>query len=45
MKTKLNHAHAMKAYGGSVGTASLILNLGTRWDERSASGFGRFTPR
>ena len=30
---------------GSGGTASLILNLGTRWGERSASGFGRFTPR
>jgi hypothetical protein len=30
---------------GSGGAASLILNLGTRWGERSTSGFGRFIPR
>jgi len=28
---------------GSGGTGSLIHNLGSRWGERSASGFGRFT--
>jgi len=30
---------------GSGGTASPILNLDTRWSERSASAFGHFTPR
>jgi hypothetical protein len=41
----LTEHHAMKAYWGSGGVASRILDLGTDGSEWSASLPGRFTPR
>jgi hypothetical protein len=37
--------HAMKAYWGSGGTARNILDIGTRWEEWSASRTSQFNPR
>jgi hypothetical protein len=43
-KGKVVPVHTMNAYGG-VEAASLILNIGTRWGEWSASHLSCFTPR
>ena len=42
---KVESCARQKSIWTDGGTASRILNLGARWGERSASGFGRFTPR
>ena len=43
-KDKVVPVHAVNAYGG-VEVASLILNIGTRWGELSASHLSCFIPR
>jgi len=43
-KGKSVPVHTMNAYGGRE-VASLILNIGTRWGEWSASHLSCFTPR